>query len=65
MKAEFKNIKVRKEQTCNYCEKPILKGENAQVMKTRMPKFKDEKQIGVEYIRVYLHPDDYMCWDKV
>lgn len=57
MKAEFKSIKVRKEQKCEHCGRVILKGEDAEVFKTRTPKYKDEVQVGIEYVKIYLHPD--------
>jgi hypothetical protein len=63
MKPQFKTIKTRKEHLCNFCEQPILKGEEAQVMSTRMPRFQGEFQVGIKYERIYLHLDSVMCWD--
>ena len=55
-------LKTRKEHKCCYCNGIINKGELADVYKGRQGKFdKDDKQIGIEYYKCYLHFDINEC----
>jgi hypothetical protein len=61
---KFVNIKTRKEHICIGCNKLIEKGSICQFMTFRSPKFnKDDIQIGIEYVKMWLHSDDLQCWE--
>ena len=58
-----KIVKTRVDHKCGHCNKIIKAGTKAFYMEGRYPKFEgngfDEKQIGIEYFKVYLcHESD-------
>lgn len=58
-----KLIKVRKPHICQLCETQIHKGSRAILGERKDPKLDDdEKQIGIHYLRYYLH--GYDCENK-
>lgn len=56
---EFKNVKIRKEQICAGCDKPLQKGSLVAFINTRAPTYdKDDKQNGIMYVTAYFHLND-------
>jgi hypothetical protein len=61
---QFKLIKTRKEHICIGCNKPIESGNICQFMSFRSPKIiEDDIQVGIEYVKMWLHSDELMCWN--
>jgi hypothetical protein len=57
-----KIIKTRKDRLCDACGENIKKGEFCYFESFRVPRYdKNDKQIGVEYIKTYMHLDTYFC----
>lgn len=49
-----KVVVCRKDHMCCYCSKIIKKGESANYLSGKTPKFdENDKQIGIEYFNVY------------
>lgn len=49
-----KIVKVRKNNSCSHCGRDIKIGETALFNSFRSPRYDDDTQIGIEYIRYYL-----------
>lgn len=63
MKDEWKRIKARKEHHCDSCDGIIKKGENYDLLDTRIPKFDDkDNQIGIEFFKLRCHPKELNCY---
>lgn len=62
-----KIVTTRKVHSCDCCGAEIEKGTEARYYQVRVPKYdndfcnEDERQIGVEYFKGYLHADSNIC----
>jgi hypothetical protein len=57
-----KKVKCRKDHVCACCEQIITKGQYANFMSIKTPRFGElDEQIGIEYYRCWLHIDPDVC----
>lgn len=62
---EFRNIKTRVEHTCCGCNSIIKKGSVAQFMSFKEPRYENEIQVGIIFVKLYLHLDELECWNDL
>lgn len=59
-----KNIKTRKEHICFSCRGVISKGSIANFTSYKAPSFKEGKQVGIRYVKLYFHLEYENCFMK-
>lgn len=64
---EYRKVKTRKTHQCSHCLNQINKGDKAEFLEFRAPKYSNDdndfdKQVGISYYREYLHPE---CLQKI
>lgn len=53
--ANWKIGKILYDRQCDYCSKILHKGENALILRTRLPIYENNKQVGINYLKLYTH----------